>query len=542
MARSASTRVEDDSADVIVVGVGMAGVAAAIEAADAGASVIALDAGTGGGTTLISGGVVYAGGGTVVQREAGVEDSVDNLYAYLRTEVEDAVSDETLRRFCEQSPASIDWLIEHGVRFDPRVCPFKTSYPNNDYYLYYSGSEASGAARKVATPAQRGHRVLGTGTSGRKLMPPLIDSARAKGVDFRPLTRVTGLERDAAGTVVGVTVSTLAEAPARIRRRYSRLADLSAKPGVYAPQLRAPLERMRRKLERKHSVTRTLTARRGVVLCAGGFIANRAMMREYAPAFRGGLALGTVNDDGSGIRMGMEAGGAVEHMDHVSAWRFISPPSVMGAALFVGRAGVRHVDESRYGAALGDAMVHENGGKGWLLADADLVAEAKKQLKTQPMWFQKIQALTMMRMGARRGDDIAKLATAAGIDADALLRTVAEHNEAIEKGVEDPMQKADDVRRPVLRAPFSLFEVSVEPSRSTKVIPDTNPCPMLTLGGLRVDETTGAVLREDGAPVPGLYAAGRTAVGVCSDNYISGLSIADALFSGRRAGATVAGT
>jgi len=43
-------------------------------------------------------------------------------------------------------------------------------------------------------------------------------------------------------------------------------------------------------------------------------------------------------------------------------------------------------------------------------------------------------------------------------------------------------------------------------------------------------------LREDGTPVPGLYAAGRTAVGLCSNSYVSGLSLADCVFSGRRAG------
>ncbi|MFD2399566.1 FAD-binding protein [Prauserella oleivorans] len=63
---------------------------------------------------------------------------------------------------------------------------------------------------------------------------------------------------------------------------------------------------------------------------------------------------------------------------------------------------------------------------------------------------------------------------------------------------------------------------------------------MITLGGLTVDESTGAVTRADGTPVPGLYAAGRTAVGVCSESYVSGLSISDCVFSGRRAGAALA--
>jgi 3-oxo-5alpha-steroid 4-dehydrogenase len=44
------------------------------------------------------------------------------------------------------------------------------------------------------------------------------------------------------------------------------------------------------------------------------------------------------------------------------------------------------------------------------------------------------------------------------------------------------------------------------------------------------------VLDASGQPVPGLYAAGRAAIGIPSHLYISGLSLADCVFSGRRAG------
>jgi 3-oxo-5alpha-steroid 4-dehydrogenase len=54
-------------------------------------------------------------------------------------------------------------------------------------------------------------------------------------------------------------------------------------------------------------------------------------------------------------------------------------------------------------------------------------------------------------------------------------------------------------------------------------------------GGLTVDETTGNVTRPDGSIVEGLYAAGRAAVGICSESNFSGLSIADTVYSGRRA-------
>ena len=61
--------------DVLVIGVGAAGVCAAIEAATAGASVLCLErAGGAGGTTAVSDGMIYLGGGTALQRACGFED------------------------------------------------------------------------------------------------------------------------------------------------------------------------------------------------------------------------------------------------------------------------------------------------------------------------------------------------------------------------------------------------------------------------------------------------------------------------------------
>ncbi len=86
---------------------------------------------------------------------------------------------------------------------------------------------------------------------------------------------------------------------------------------------------------------------------------------------------------------------------------------------------------------------------------------------------------------------------------------------------------------PVTKAPFYAFNISDDAS-------PFSPIPGLTLGGLTVDGQSGLVERADSSAIPGLYAAGRTAVGVCSNSYISGLSLADCIFSGRRAGAHAA--
>ncbi|HEU0191642.1 MAG TPA: FAD-binding protein [Mycobacterium sp.] len=520
--------VHTETTDVVVVGFGAAGTSAAITAREQGAEVIALDRGNGGGATAISGGIIYAGGGTAVQQQAGEADTPEQMLDYLRLEVGDAVSRETLERFVRTSPEMIDWLQRHGVPFDSSACPYKTSFPNNRYYLYHSGSENAGAFRSKTPPVRRGHRAKGRGTSGKKIYAPLADSAQRLGVEFRPHTRVTRLLQDASGRVTGVEATTMNQAPQRIRRRCTRLAAWSTKPGVYYPPLRKAMDRRLAKLEARYGRPIRIIARRAVIISAGGFIANPAWRERYAPEFVHGLPLGTSGDDGSGIALAESAGAVTAHMDNVSVWRFITPPSAFMSSIVVDAHGQRIIDESRYGAALGRAMVKDHGGQGWILADAALMAEAKRQLLTQTLWFQRAQAAALM-FAAARGSSLAEVARKAGIDAEGLQATVKAHNDAIDSRTADPVGKPADFCRRIDKAPFTLMNISVRPNL-------LYPTPMLTLGGVRVAEDTGAVLDAAGRAIPGLFSAGRTAVGICSQSYVSGLSIADCVFSGRRAG------
>ncbi len=198
----------DIQADVVVVGFGAAGACAALEAAEAGADVIVLDRFHGGGATALSGGVVYAGGGTRQQRDADVQDSPEAMFRYLSLEVGDAVSPATLREFCEGSPAMLAWLERNGVPFEGSLCPDKTSYPTNRHYLYYSGSELSG--RAAAAPAPRGHRTHGRGTSGGLFFERLAEAVRGSGARAAPQTSARQLIMDGEGRVVGVECRTLA--------------------------------------------------------------------------------------------------------------------------------------------------------------------------------------------------------------------------------------------------------------------------------------------------------------------------------------------
>jgi 3-oxo-5alpha-steroid 4-dehydrogenase len=515
-------------ADVVVVGYGAAGVCAALEARSRGADVLAIDRFNGGGATQVSGGIIYAGGGTWVQRQAGIDDSADAMYAYLNAEIGDAVQPETLRRFVDSSPAMIDWLTKHGVPFEASTCPYKTSYPNNKYYLYYSGSENSGRFRAITPPVQRGHRAKGPGASGKKIYEPLAAAAARAGVRTQFQTRALSLLTDQAGRVVGVRVSTLAGAPAWVRQRFRVYASRAIKPGIYYPPLRAAMDARLNHLERRYARTVDIHASKAVILCAGGYIANRELIATHAPAYRDGLQLGTSADDGSGMRLATAVGAAVDRLDNVSAWRFITPPSAFLSALVVNSHGQRIIDETRYGAAIGEAMIKDHGGRGWILTDQALLEQARKQLPDQAIWFQRMQMEAMLRFDRFCADTLEAVAAKAGVDPEGLRQTVAAHNSAAAGGLPDPVGKPAEFVRPVGRGPYSLISISVKRSL-------INPCPMFTLGGLVVDECTGAVKTPSGQAIPGLYAAGRTAVGICANSYVSGLSLADCVFSGRRA-------
>jgi 3-oxo-5alpha-steroid 4-dehydrogenase len=229
------------------------------------------------------------------------------------------------------------------------------------------------------------------------------------------------------------------------------------------------------------------------------------MMKEHAPAYRRGLPLGTLGDDGSGIRLGADLGAATAKLDHVSAWRFVTPPSALMKGRLINQQGEEICDLNRYGAAVGHAMITEHGGKGWLLVDGPTLDEAKRQIPAQTTWFQRLQTRYLFGRARTTASTLDELSRRTGV-------TIKDFDG---------------------QPPFSLIDVSIKRSVGY-------PCPMLTLGGLVVDEHTGQVLSPGGTAISGLYAAGRTAVGICSNSYVSGLSLADCVYSGRRAGRHVA--
>ena len=174
-------------------------------------------------------------------------------------------------------------------------------------------------------------------------------------------------------------------------------------------------------------------------------------------------------------------------------------------------------------------MVEEQGGRAYVILDAALRRAVWQELRHgRILPFQRYPAMLAMLFGSKSGRTIAELAAKCGFDAEMLAETVAAYNRVAGGVGADAFGKGKRDMAEIGQGPYQALDISIDAK--------LEPLPTLTLGGLRVDEDTGAVLGIDGEPIAGLYAAGRTAIGICSNIYVSGLSSADCTFSGRRAG------
>jgi 3-oxo-5alpha-steroid 4-dehydrogenase len=536
------TRDQRDDCDVLVVGFGGAGACAAIEAHDAGARVVIVERFDGGGATARSGGVVYIGGGSPSQGRAGWDDSVEAMYGYLREETEDAVSEETLRAFCARSLDNAAWLEAQGARFTLPFFAAKTTQPPDGYGLYWSGNEKQRA--HAAKPAPRGHVVDGDGMTGHVLFAALAEAVARRGIEVQRHTSAQSLVVAGDGTVVGVELLSLpASQPLRaahlgLRGVFEALRSARSKRAERAREALAAFERRWGRVSR-------IDVRGGVILASGGFVFNQALLHERAPRYAECMPLGTAGDDGTAIRLGEAVGAVSGETERCAASRFIAPPEALVTGALVDETGRRFCDETLYGATLSKAISERPGGVAYMLTDAAIRSRAEQQMKQEErvrdftlgqlaaghanhLLFRNYCYLTNRHVNRRRAPTLEALEQALAMPPGALVAAVREYNAALASGQPDAFGKARESCAPLLQPPFDAIDCSLDSALF--------PGPCLTLGGLRVDGLRGRALRADGSEIPGLYAAGRSAVGVASRSYVSGLSLADCVFSGRNAG------
>ncbi len=468
--------------DVLVVGFGCAGATAAIQAAETGASVVVLErASAPGGSSALSGGEIYLGGGTAVQQACGVKDSAESMLAFLSAALGPHADEQKLRLYCDGSVEHFDWLVAHGVQFKPSLYEGLTWMPPTDDGLMWLG-ENSWPFTTLAEPAPRGHRGAMPYYAGKIVMDALIAAAATAGVVTHVDTRATSLVVEDA-VVVGLRA-----------RRFGEDVEYRASQGV--------------------------------ILTTGGFVDNDRMLADHAPALLGRGKVSDGLDDGSGINMALEVGAATRRMSaHETALTYL--PALAARGMVVNARGQRFVNEDSYPGVVSHAAVTHQPAPYWVIVDEVGLEDVPER----------------ERWGVRpsyASEDLEELGEELGMPAGALAATVAAYNRDAEQGQDTWFHKIEHWLRP-LEPPFVAIDIAAgfHPGGGDSGAGDDGVAGF-TLGGLHATPD-GRVLSWAGDPIGGLYAAGRATSGIHGDGYISGTSLGDGTFFGRRAGRTAAG-
>jgi 3-oxo-5alpha-steroid 4-dehydrogenase len=516
-----------DEADILIIGFGGAGAAAGLQARELGVSVLAVDRFNGGGATAYSGGVVYAGG-TRFQRDAGFDDNADEMYKYLAYEGT-AVEPETLRRFCDSSNENVEWVAGHGVPFEGSLYAERTAYPPDGYYLYFTGMESF--YPEVARVAARGHRTVGKGPTGKYYWAAMQRAAMASGIRLKCHSPVRRLLVDGGGRVIGVECQTIPERDwARHDALYRKVDPYRPFGGAQAEKAIAECRTFEREIAQQTALYR---AHRGVIIAGGNYTYNLELLGRYRPEFahcyremnRGG----SMGCDGSGLELGLSAGGHLANMEAVALMRSVSPPREYVKGLLVNGRGERYINEDAYLGHIGIATADQPDYASWLILDSRTFWAGIRQLlppREMFSWWGMPAWLNILFGGVRRGRSIEALARKCGIPPETLKASLDAYNDGAAKGVDPYRKKAENLR---VLGGGSWFALNLS-FRNKWSFSSGMP-----FGGLKVNEDTGAVIRADGSSIPGLFACGRSAVGMSTKTTFSGLSIADTIFSGRRA-------
>jgi fumarate reductase flavoprotein subunit len=393
--------VEHQDFDVIVVGGGGAGLAAAVEASNAGASALICEAAkTLGGSAAVSAGLFLAAD-TELQRAQGVYDSADDFYDYImmmnRWEVEAAVA----RRYADESGPTIAWMQDLGIEFEPYVHPVGIGL----------------------TPVARGHLPKGYGLGITKAMSSVINKA---GIEVALNVRITRLLTDENGAVVGVEAD-------GVQVRAKSVVVTCGGLGAAEPDLLKKYWPDAAQFDDWHYYIGVDTVR--------------------------GDAIGLGENVGAEIS-GFNCGVMINSSSY-----FRDPEGFFpGWAVFVNTTGRRFINEQADYSIMGENMNRQPGKVIYIVMDHDAFARELTDRRYANRGFHPdIVAGSLnpasLAEGLARGeilqaDTIEELAEKAGIDSKMLVDSIAEYNEDVDKGHDSHFLKNPKTMVKIQTPPF----------------------------------------------------------------------------------------
>ena len=467
----------DATYDVIVIGSGFAGLAAALEAKKAGANVVVLEKMvTPGGNSIINGGILTAPG-CPQQKMHGIEDSPELLEKDILAAGLYMNYMPKVRLLAQSALSNYEWTIkELGVEYLPDAI----------------GQEGGHSVPRYVTTKN------GSGS----------------GIVNQQLKRCKEL---------GIPVQTKCFVEHIIRAKDGRVVGLEVREGYKFPK-------------KDSGKTKFLKANKGVVLCYGGFAADVKYRMYQDPKLSD--KLDSTNQPGATSELWRETSniGALQvQNDWVQCgpwgnprekglgigWMF-NQTAAAEYGIWVNCDGVRFINELANRKIRADAIMVEQvkGKKCWAVANEPNVAPMKKQ---RPGFMEKM----LERKLVEKFDTIEEMAKACGVDPVALKKTIEDFNGYV-KAKKDPVlgRYINNDQVPMTEGPWYIGELS----------PKVHHC----MGGLVTDMGCHVIDVLNDEPIPGLYAAGEATGGVHGAVRLGSVAILDCLVFGRIAGTKAA--
>lgn len=523
----------DYQTDVLIVGSGGAALVAALVIKEHGFEPLIVEK-----TNAVGGTTAWSGGGlwipnNPVSRRAGVPDSFEDALRYMNEvigEVGPASSPERRRAFLEYGPQMVAFLEGLGFRWRASL-----GYP--DYYPERPGGST------------RGRSIEGALFDGRQLGPWLARLNRYPGLPAVPLhtneaSKFALVLRTPAGAFTAARVFwRLVSYRLRGREPLTLGASLIGQLLYLCLQrsipiwLESPLVELLTEngavvgaVVRHQGRLVRIRARGGVLLAAGGFAHNRAMRERYHPhPITTEWTSAAPSDTGDAIQAAQAIGAAVDLMD--DAWwgptailpngrpLFLIWERSLPFSLIVDSSGQRFMNESASYVDCGHWQYERHRSvpaiPAWLIIDS-------KHRRSYPFGFVPPLVTPRSMTSSRflvKAASLRELAARCGIDPDGLERTVERFNRMAANGKDEDFHRGDSAYDrfygdPRVRPNPNLGPLDRPPFYATAVYPGD----LGTKGGLLTDEWA-RVLREDGTPIPGLYAAGNTTASVMGRTY-----------------------